>query len=107
MTRERAFNHVLTAITRAFDRVAQLCDRVKASDTDTIHCTRIAFKRFRYMTEALAPLLPAVTDHHRQAMARLSIHDGRHPGRGSVARDVGQISGARGDQDGGGGSVAQ
>jgi CHAD domain-containing protein len=68
MTRERAFADVMKVMTRSFDRVAKLCRKVKAADTDTIHRTRIAFKRFRYMTEALAPLLPAVTDQHRQAM---------------------------------------
>jgi CHAD domain-containing protein len=41
---------------------------VNAADTETIHRTRIAFKRFRYMVDALAALLPTVTDRHRQAM---------------------------------------
>ena len=65
---ERAFSRAQGAIRRAFARVAQLCRRVSAADTETIHRTRIAFKRFRYMVDALAPLLPAVTDEHRQAM---------------------------------------
>jgi CHAD domain-containing protein len=52
----------------AFAQVARLCHRVKAGDTMTIHRTRIAFKRFRYMVEALSPLLPAVTDEDRRAM---------------------------------------
>ena len=65
---ERAFSMTLGAIRLAFARVAQLCRHVRADDTETIHRTRIAFKRFRYMVEALAPLLPAVTDQHRQAM---------------------------------------
>lgn len=68
LTRERAFADVIKVMTRSFERVAELCRKVKAADTDTIHRTRIAFKRFRYMTEALSPLLPAVTDQHRQAM---------------------------------------
>lgn len=68
MTRDRAFGDVLTAMNGAFGRVAQLCRRVKADDTRTIHRTRIAFKRFRYMVEALAPLLPALTEQHRHAM---------------------------------------
>jgi CHAD domain-containing protein len=65
---ERAFSMVEGAIRLAFARVAQHCRHVRATDTETIHRTRIAFKRFRYMVEALAPLLPAVTDQHRQAM---------------------------------------
>ena len=65
---ERALSMAQGAIRLAFARVAQLCRHVSADDTETIHRTRIAFKRFRYMVEALAPMLPAITDHHRQAM---------------------------------------
>ena len=65
---ERAFSMAQGAIQLAFARVVQCCRHVTAEDTGTIHRTRIAFKRFRYMVEALAPLLPAVTDQHRQAM---------------------------------------
>ena len=68
ITRERAFAIVQHAITQAFARVAQLCRHVRADDTKSIHRTRIAFKHFRYMVEALAPLLPAVTDDHRRAL---------------------------------------
>ena len=64
----RAFVMAQGAIRLAFGRVAELCRRVKATDTRTIHRTRIAFKRFRYMVDALSPLLPAVSDEHRQAM---------------------------------------
>ncbi|MGO9585477.1 MAG: CHAD domain-containing protein [Limisphaerales bacterium] len=66
--RERAFVIVQRAINQTFARVAQLCRHVRADDTKTIHRTRIAFKRFRYMVEALAPLLPAVTEDHRRAL---------------------------------------
>jgi len=65
---ERAFSMALGAIRLAFARVAQHCRRVNAADTRTIHRTRIAFKRFRYMVDALAPVLPAITEEHRQAM---------------------------------------
>jgi CHAD domain-containing protein len=68
ITRERAFAIVRRAINQAFARVAQRCRHVRADDTKTIHRTRIAFKRFRYMIEALAPLLPAVTEDHRRAL---------------------------------------
>jgi CHAD domain-containing protein len=68
ITRERAFAIVQRAINQAFARVAQLCRHVRADDTKTIHRTRIAFKHFRYMVEALSPLLPAVTEDHRRAM---------------------------------------
>ena len=68
ISRERAFAIVQRAINQAFARVAQLCRHVRADDTRTIHRTRIAFKHFRYMVEALAPLLPAVTEDHRRAL---------------------------------------
>lgn len=58
---ERDFCTVLRAVDRAFAEVVWLRERVDAFDTDTIHRTRIAFKKFRYMVEALAPLLPGVT----------------------------------------------
>jgi CHAD domain-containing protein len=67
-SRSRAFETALRAIDQAFDRVAQCCGQVTAEDTATIHRTRIAFKRFRYMVEALSPLLPMVTEEHRRAM---------------------------------------
>jgi CHAD domain-containing protein len=66
--RPRAFAAALRGMNQAFARVAGLCERVVAADTATIHRTRIAFKRFRYMVEALSPLLPAVNDEHRHAM---------------------------------------
>lgn len=45
----------------AFARVAALRRQVRAKDTATIHRTRVAFKRFRYMSELLQPLLPGLT----------------------------------------------
>jgi CHAD domain-containing protein len=65
---DRAFGIAQDGIQGAFARVALLCRRVNGEDTATIHRTRIAFKRFRYMVEALAPLLPSVTEEHRKAM---------------------------------------
>jgi CHAD domain-containing protein len=68
MTRAETFAMVLRSIHRAFAEVARRCRHVQAGDTKPIHRTRIAFKRFRYMVEALSPLLPAVTEEHRCAM---------------------------------------
>jgi len=68
LPRARALATALKAIDRAFARVAQLCRRVRTTDTRTIHRTRIAFKRFRYMVDAMSPLLPSVNDQHRRAM---------------------------------------
>ncbi|HZL44028.1 MAG TPA: CHAD domain-containing protein [Verrucomicrobiae bacterium] len=63
-----ALRTALRAIDQAFARVASLCKRVTPNDTGSIHRTRIAFKRFRYMIEALLPLLPVVTEERRRAM---------------------------------------
>jgi CHAD domain-containing protein len=67
-SRAAAYNTVLNEMSQTFARVARLCRRVEAGDTETIHRTRVAFKRFRYMVEGLSPLLPAVTHEHRRAM---------------------------------------
>jgi len=68
ITRERAFAIVQRAINRAFARVVQRCRCVQADDAGAIHRTRIAFKRFRYMVRAVAPLLPAVTEDYCRAL---------------------------------------
>ncbi len=65
---DRAFGLAQDAIGIAFAGVTRLSRHVNAADPETIHRTRIAFKRFRYMVDALSPLLPAVTDKNRQAM---------------------------------------
>jgi CHAD domain-containing protein len=56
------------ALGRAFWRVTCLQQRVDAARSDTIHRTRIAFKKYRYMVESLAPLLPGISDRTLQAM---------------------------------------
>lgn len=71
---EKALAVLLRSIARAFRRTKQLRTRIDARDTWTIHRTRVAFKKFRYMVEALAEHLPAVTGerlaamHHYQTM---------------------------------------
>jgi len=52
---------VMAALRAAFVEVTKRRRAILADDTTTIHRTRIAFKKFRYMTEALRPLLPGVT----------------------------------------------
>jgi CHAD domain-containing protein len=48
---------------RVFEKVDRRRRRVNAAAPDTIHQTRIAFKRFRYMVEALSPVCPLVREH--------------------------------------------
>jgi CHAD domain-containing protein len=56
------------ALGRAFWRVTCLQERVDADRSETIHRTRVAFKKYRYMVESLAPVLPGVTSRALQAM---------------------------------------
>jgi CHAD domain-containing protein len=53
-----ADQRLLTSVDRAFDRAWQLQQRISPADTQSIHCTRIAFKKFRYMVETLACFWP-------------------------------------------------
>ncbi len=59
---------LLQAVNRAFTRVVELRRSIVPRDTATIHRTRVAFKNFRYMVEALAPLFPGVSARQFQAM---------------------------------------
>lgn len=68
MPRAKAFGAVWHPVNRAFARVTQLRRRVKAGGTESIHRTRVAFKRYRYMLEVLSPLLPAVTREFQRAL---------------------------------------
>ncbi len=65
---------LLDCINHAFARTIQLRRRIDPKDTDTIHRTRVSFKRLRYMIETLADHLPNANDklldamHHYQTM---------------------------------------
>lgn len=66
----RARRVLLGALERAFARTAELKARISPKDTKTIHRTRVAFKRYRYMVELLAERLPAAT-----TTALAAMHD--------------------------------
>jgi CHAD domain-containing protein len=53
---------VLGAVHDAFAKVMELKARLRRSHPDTIHRTRIAFKRYRYMMATLASILPRLTE---------------------------------------------
>lgn len=57
--RGKAADLLICAVDRAFRQTAQLKQRIEATRTDSIHRTRVAFKRFRYMVELLAVDLAA------------------------------------------------
>jgi CHAD domain-containing protein len=59
---------LLRSVHKAFARTAQRCARIDPRQTKTIHRTRVAFKKFRYMVEALAGHLPSV---NKEVLARL------------------------------------
>ncbi len=59
---------LLRSVERAFARTRQLRARIDPRDTATIHCTRVAFKQFRYMVETLADQLPAADQNYLAAM---------------------------------------
>jgi CHAD domain-containing protein len=66
----------------SFDQVAQLRAAIDPKDVTTIHHTRIAFKKFRYMMELLRPVLPGVTrlqltamDHYQTMMGDIQDLD--------------------------------
>ncbi len=67
---ERDASALWRAVHRAFAEVARRRQLINPADTSTIHRTRVAFKKFRYMVEVLAPLLPGVTEARLEAMHR-------------------------------------
>jgi CHAD domain-containing protein len=50
---------LLRSVNKAFNRTMQFKQRIRTARPKTIHRTRVAFKRFRYMLELLAEHLPA------------------------------------------------
>jgi CHAD domain-containing protein len=66
--RRRGRAMVTGRVSQAFRRVVVLRGRIRPDRPLTIHRTRVAFKRFRYLTELLQPLLPGVTLRQLQEM---------------------------------------
>jgi CHAD domain-containing protein len=56
------------AVEAAFNRVVERKQGVDPTDSGTIHRMRVAFKKFRYMIESLAPMLDWVTSRRLKAM---------------------------------------
>lgn len=53
---------LLRSVDRAFARAAELKERISPRELKSIHRTRVAFKKFRYMVEALAEDFAAADD---------------------------------------------
>jgi CHAD domain-containing protein len=56
------------AVGATFNRVVERKLAIDPTDSATIHRMRVAFKKFRYMTEALAPMMDWVTSKQLKAM---------------------------------------
>jgi CHAD domain-containing protein len=65
-----AARRLLRALDRAFARVQDLRARIRPDDTRTIHRTRVAFKKFRYRVEAVAPWPPGRRPGRPEALRR-------------------------------------
>jgi CHAD domain-containing protein len=60
---------VLRATARAFAEAAEHRRAINPADPRTIHQTRVAFKRFRYMMESLSPALTGLSKRQLRALA--------------------------------------
>jgi CHAD domain-containing protein len=76
-SREEVWAIALQAAETAFGEVKRLRDRLDAAHPETIHRMRIAFKRFRYMVEAMAPVLTGVSKAQLAAMHEFQATMGR------------------------------
>ncbi len=61
----------------AFQRVTARRAAIQLDDLSTIHRTRVAFKRFRYMVESLPPSLTGLTDTQLRALVQYQRRMGR------------------------------
>jgi CHAD domain-containing protein len=58
----------IRAVDIAFNRVVERKQAIDPTDSASIHGMRVAFKKFRYMVESLAPLLDGVRSKQLKAM---------------------------------------
>ncbi len=65
---ERSARIVKKAVQEACHLVARLRRRIDPEDSRTIHRTRVAFKKVRYMVESLQPVLPGVSPRRLRQM---------------------------------------
>ena len=61
---------------KSFDRVVRLRRRIHGDDAAAIHKLRIAFKRFRYLSELLRPFLPWLTQDQLRRMREFQASAG-------------------------------
>jgi CHAD domain-containing protein len=68
LNRAQATARLAGVLRDAYDRTYGLRERMSVSDPKTIHRTRVAFKKFRYMVETIAEFLPGITRERLRAM---------------------------------------
>jgi CHAD domain-containing protein len=71
---------VLRPADRAYSKTVRALRKVRARQPDTIHHTRVAFKKFRYMVETVRPFLPTYPEANFERMhdyqdAMGKVHD--------------------------------
>jgi CHAD domain-containing protein len=66
--RREKLTAAIHAVDAAFNKVVERKLAVNPTDSATIHRTRVAFKKFRYLVESLAPMLDRITSKHLKAM---------------------------------------
>jgi len=69
-------NAALPALQSSFQKAVNLRRRIRGRDAAAIHRLRIAFKRFRYLSELLQPFLPGLTREHCRRMRRFQSSAG-------------------------------
>jgi CHAD domain-containing protein len=68
---------LVRATGRAFQNVLARCRHISATHIAAIHRTRVAFKKFRYMVESLAEVLPGIPDRQVRAMQKYQTRMGK------------------------------
>lgn len=67
-SRVRERKAIMQAVDKAFTRVAERQRQMDPGHVASIHRMRVAFKKFRYMIEALQPLFPEISSKRLRAM---------------------------------------
>lgn len=73
----RMLSQIMDATTAAFDKVNRRLSEATPSEPETIHRVRLAYKRFRYMVEALSPTWTGYAPKRLRKMAYYQRRMGR------------------------------
>ena len=73
----RMLARIMDATTAAFDKVIERLFKASEAEPETIHCVRLAYKKFRYMVEALSPTWTGYSPKQLRRMAYYQRRLGR------------------------------